>query len=91
LPDDVEEKPPVRDARHHALGILIGKWINQGHIITTADVSPAEILASDVYEWVPRRVDACLSTFYDSFGYVHTSRILRPEGPDVYELLHATR
>jgi hypothetical protein len=44
---------PVRDARHHALEILIGSWINQGQTIATPDVPPVPILTSDVYEWVP--------------------------------------
>jgi hypothetical protein len=87
---------PVRDARHYALAVLIGKWINQGHTIDP----PASILTSDVYEWAPGGFfvvhsafgvigdapvggvemigvdgDAYSSTFYDSFGNVHRSRL----------------
>jgi hypothetical protein len=44
---------PVRDGRHQALGILIGKWINEGHTIGTGDIPSVPILTSDVYEWAP--------------------------------------
>jgi hypothetical protein len=44
---------PVRDARHEALDVLIGKWINEGHTVATAEVPPLPIVTSDVYEWVP--------------------------------------
>jgi hypothetical protein len=44
---------PVRDARHEALGVLIGKWINEGHTVATAEVPSLPILTSDVYEWAP--------------------------------------
>src|SRR5258708_29194391 len=44
---------PVRDARHHALEILIGKWINQGQTTATPDISSVAILTSDVYEFAP--------------------------------------
>jgi hypothetical protein len=87
---------PVHDARHQALAVLIGKWINQGHTIDPS----ASILTSDVYEWAPGGFfivhsafgmigdtpvggvemigvdgDAYSSTFYDSFGNVHRSRL----------------
>ena len=91
---------PVRDARHQALEILIGKWINQGQTTATPDISSVAILTSDVYEFAPGGFfvvhsaygkigetsvggveiigvdgDAYRSTFYDSFGNVHSSRI----------------
>ncbi len=91
---------PVRDLRHEALSILIGKWINGGHTVATPEVPSLPILTSDVYEWAPGgffvihsaygRIgdssvggveiigvagDAYSSTFYDSFGNVHTSRV----------------
>jgi hypothetical protein len=91
---------PVRDGRHQALAVLIGKWINEGHTIGTAEIPSVPILTSDVYEWVPGGffvvhsafgkigeasvggveiigVDgaAYCSTFYDSFGNVHRSRL----------------
>lgn len=44
---------PVRDARHEALDVLIGKWINEGHTVATAEVPSLPILTSDVYEWAP--------------------------------------
>jgi hypothetical protein len=91
---------PVRDERHRALAVLIGKWINEGHTIQTAEVAAVPILTSDVYEWVPGGFfvvhsafgkigetavggveiigvdgEAYRSTFYDSFGNVHMSRL----------------
>jgi len=41
------------DAAHRRLDIFIGKWINQGHTMASADVPSVEILTSDVYEWMP--------------------------------------
>ncbi len=91
---------PVRDGRHQALAVLIGKWINEGRTIGTAEIPPVPILTSDVYEWAPGGFfvvhsafgkigetsvggveiigvdgEAYRSTFYDSFGNVHRSRL----------------
>jgi hypothetical protein len=44
---------PVRDARHEALDVLIGKWINEGHTVATAQLPSLPILTSDVYQWAP--------------------------------------
>ncbi|WP_433288232.1 hypothetical protein ACQPZQ_35485 [Pseudonocardia sp. CA-142604] len=91
---------PVRDGRHQALEVLIGKWINEGRTIGTAQTPSVPILTSDVYEWAPggfvvvhsafgRIGDTAVggveiigvdgeaygSTFYDSFGNVHRSRL----------------
>jgi len=44
---------PVRDARHEALAILIGKWINEGQATGTAEIPSVPILTNDVYEWAP--------------------------------------
>lgn len=98
--ESTDQDVPVRDARHEALGVLIGKWINEGHTVATPEVPSVPILTSDVYEWAPGgffvvhsaygRIggssvggleiigvagDAYSSTFYDSFGNVHTSRV----------------
>jgi hypothetical protein len=92
--------PAVADARHQALSVLIGKWINEGHTIATAEIPPVPIRTSDTYEWAPGGFfvvhsafgkiadtsvggveilgadgDAYHSTFYDSFGNVHRSRV----------------
>jgi hypothetical protein len=48
-----DRQVPERDSRHEALGVLIGKWINQGHTVATAEVPSVPILTSDVYEWAP--------------------------------------
>jgi hypothetical protein len=91
---------PVRDDRHQALAVLIGKWINEGHTAGTAEIPPVPILTRDVYEWAPGGFfvvhsafgkigdtavggieiigadgGAYCSTFYDSFGNVHRSRL----------------
>jgi hypothetical protein len=91
---------PIRDGRHQALAVLIGKWINEGSTIGTGDVPSVPILTSDVYEWAPGGFfvvhsafgkigetavggveiigvdgEAYRSTFYDSFGNVHSSRL----------------
>jgi hypothetical protein len=98
--ESTDRQVPVRDMRHEALGVLIGKWINEGHTIASPEVPSAPILTSDVYEWAPGgffvvhsaygRIgassvggveiigvtdDAYSSTFCDSFGNVHTSRV----------------
>src|SRR5665213_3286963 len=89
----------VRNARHEALEVLIGKWINEGQTIA-AGIPLVPIHTSDVYEWVPGRFfvvhsafgmigdtsvggveivgvdgDSYRSTFYDSFGNIHGSRV----------------
>jgi uncharacterized protein DUF1579 len=38
---------------HQRLEIFIGKWINQGHTVATADAPEVPILTSDMYEWMP--------------------------------------
>jgi hypothetical protein len=43
----------LRDGRHQALAVLIGKWINEGRTIQTAEIPSVPILTSDVYEWCP--------------------------------------
>jgi hypothetical protein len=90
----------LRDGRHQALAVLIGKWINEGHTIETAEIPLVPILTSDIYEWAPGGFfvvhsafgkigetsvggveiigvdgEAYRSTFYDSFGNVHHSRL----------------
>lgn len=95
-----DTQPPVRDARHQALEILISKWINQGKATATPDISSVAILTTDVYEFAPGGFfvvhsaygklgetsvggvgiigldgDAYHSTFYDSLGTVHISRM----------------
>lgn len=40
-------------SEHQRLQVFIGKWINEGQTVASADVPAAKILVSDVYEWVP--------------------------------------
>ena len=51
--ENTDRRAPVRDGRHQALAVLIGKWINEGHATGTAEIPPVLILTSDVYEWAP--------------------------------------
>lgn len=51
--ENTDRSAPVRDGRHQALAVLIGKWINEGHTTGTAEIPPVLILTSDVYEWAP--------------------------------------
>jgi hypothetical protein len=98
--EDTDRTVPVRDRRHQALAVLIGKWINEGRTIETAGIASVPILTSDVYEWMPGGFfvvhsafgkigetsvggveiigvdgEAYRSTFYDSVGNVHHSRL----------------
>jgi len=50
---ETDRPTPVRDARHEALAVLIGNWINEGATVATADTPSVPILTGDVYEWVP--------------------------------------
>jgi hypothetical protein len=36
---------------HRLLDVFIGKWINEGHTVATAEAPGAKILTSDIYEW----------------------------------------
>ncbi|HEX3786974.1 MAG TPA: hypothetical protein VHW44_03870 [Pseudonocardiaceae bacterium] len=51
--ESTEQTAPVRDARHEALGVLIGNWVNEGHTIGTDEVPSMPIVTSDVYDWAP--------------------------------------
>jgi hypothetical protein len=51
--EHADQAAPVRDHRHQALAVLIGKWINEGPTIETAEIPSVPILTSDVYEWAP--------------------------------------
>jgi hypothetical protein len=51
--EDTDRMAPGRDGRHRALAVLIGKWINEGCTVETAEIPSVPILTSDVYEWVP--------------------------------------
>lgn len=40
-------------AAHQRLEVFIGKWINEGHTIASAEAPALKILTSDIYEWMP--------------------------------------
>ena len=39
--------------QHRLLDILVGRWINEGETVASADAPAVKILTSDVYEWMP--------------------------------------
>ena len=47
------QQQPNPGPEHELLGVVIGKWINEGHTVATADAPSVEILTSDIYEWMP--------------------------------------
>jgi hypothetical protein len=47
---EYRQQPPKPGPEHKFLDVFIGKWINEGHTIATADVQSVKILTSDVYE-----------------------------------------
>ena len=49
----VPQQPSVPGPEHKRLDVFIGKWINEGHTIASAQAASVKILTSDVYEWVP--------------------------------------
>jgi len=51
--ENADRTAPVRDGRHQALAVLIGKWINEGHTIEAAESPSVPILTSDVYQSAP--------------------------------------
>jgi hypothetical protein len=51
--ETTDQAAPVRDRRHEALAVLIGRWINVGHTAGPAEIPPVPIVTCDVYEWVP--------------------------------------
>ncbi len=51
--EDTDQAAPVRDDRHQALAVLVGKWINEGRTIGAGEIPSVPILTSDVYEWAP--------------------------------------
>ena len=98
--ESTDRHVPVRDMQQEASDVPIGKWINEGRTVATAEIPSVPILTSDVYEWAPGGIfvvhsaygrigessvggveiigaagDAYVSTFYDRFGNVHTSRV----------------
>ncbi len=38
---------------HKKLGLVIGKWINEGYTVEDAESPSVKILTSDIYEWMP--------------------------------------
>lgn len=53
MTENVTNQLPKTGPEHQRLEIFIGKWINQGHTIASADAPEVSIPTSDVYEWMP--------------------------------------
>ncbi len=49
------------------LNIFIGKWMNEGYVVETAETPSVKITTSDVYEWMPGRF-FILHTAYGRIG-----------------------
>jgi hypothetical protein len=62
-----EHEAPRPGPEHAKLGVFIGKWINEGETVRTADAPSSRIVTSDVYEWIPGRF-AVLHTAYGRIG-----------------------
>jgi Protein of unknown function (DUF1579) len=62
-----ESEAPQPGPGHRRLEVFIGKWINEGETVPVGGVSPARILTSDVYEWIPGRF-AVLHTAHGRMG-----------------------
>jgi hypothetical protein len=51
--ENADGEGPTRSPHHEALGVWVGRWINQGHMIDEGGRLGSPITTSDVYEWVP--------------------------------------
>ncbi len=49
------------------LNIFVGKWMNEGYTVNTAEAPSNKIITSDVYEWLPGRF-FILHTAYGRIG-----------------------
>jgi hypothetical protein len=49
--DEVEHQQPRPGPEHEVLEVILGKWINEGYTVETADAPSTKILTSDVYGW----------------------------------------
>jgi hypothetical protein len=47
------QQPPKRGPEHELLDLFIGKWITEGRTVAGAGAPAVDIVASDVYEWMP--------------------------------------
>jgi hypothetical protein len=51
--EHTDRAPGVRDDRHAALSVLVGRWVSEGRTAGTLETPSVPILTSDVYEWAP--------------------------------------
>jgi hypothetical protein len=63
----VVDQAPNPGPEHEHLGVFIGKWMTQGQAVATEAAPAVQILASDVYEWMPGRFFV-LHTAYGRIG-----------------------
>jgi hypothetical protein len=48
---EVKHQQPRPGPEYEVLEVILGKWINEGHTVETANTPSAKILTSDLYEW----------------------------------------
>ncbi len=48
-----QQQAPLPGPEHKRLGVLIGKWINEGYTVEVPGSPSVKIVTSDVYEWMP--------------------------------------
>lgn len=61
------QQPSPRTPELERLNIFIGKWMNEGYVVETAEASSVKITTSDVYEWLPGKFFV-LHTAYGRIG-----------------------
>jgi hypothetical protein len=60
---------PHPGAEHRRLGVLIGRWINEGETVPADGASGVRIVTSEVCEWIPGPF-AVLHAVYGRIGDV---------------------
>jgi len=53
MPHEQPYQPPKPGPEHRRPDIFIGRWINEGHTVATAEAPSVKIVTSDVYGWAP--------------------------------------
>jgi len=51
--DQAMQQPKMPGSELKLLDVFIGKWITQGHTITSVNTPSVKINAIDIYEWAP--------------------------------------
>ncbi len=67
-PIQFQQQAP-RHSELDRLNIFIGKWMNEGYTVETAEAPSLKITTSDIYEWLPGRFFV-LHTAYGRIGHM---------------------